>query len=734
MSGSQVRARIFTLKELFEAATYDIDYYQREYAWSEEDVRILITDLTDEFDRYWQGSLYRRKPHGEPFFLGPFVYYEEQRGVRFLVDGQQRFTTLHLIFLHLYRMATEFDDRTTADKLSRVITDYDRRGERFRVNIEERHEALSALYKGHAFELPLNASLSLRNLWRRSGEIEELLDARLDSETCRPFVDWLLTCVILAGIQALSRDNGFRIFESMNDRGAQLTQVDLVKSFLLSNVGSEEEELNKRWRTMLAELTRVHESRDIPRRFLVSALIAHYAEIGEDDHDDAKEIGQAVNNWIRKPENRALVRLHRPGEDYFRFVEDLIKLAGHYANLLRATTQPYEVNGLSAVFFNHANQLTNQLNMILAALRPTDTPSEANAKAALVANYLDRLYVMRMLNFEPVDAKSFDRDIRRLIPRLRKCVTPDDVARALADEMTPTTFEAITDFRMQGNNKAQVRYLLARLTSYTQRGCRKPDGIADYLDAERTWEIEHLWANHPERHTAEISDPAAYRALRSRIGALVLLPARDNKSLNDMPFAEKVSRYGRQNSLVAVLDPAYRRNHPDLRDFVKDNGIEKYFRSFGPKDSITTIVTARTELYRLLCLRIWDPHGLGFPMVPGAPTADTANTGTGPSAQPRPTTPRRALQTAVARMVRAGVLTPGDPLLGTHAGIEYTATVNAFGQIVLSNGDTFDKIDDAARTATGKRQDGLGFWHVHTAVGKTLRQLRDQAKQARLMK
>jgi hypothetical protein len=45
------------------------------------------------------------------------------------------------------------------------------------------------------------------------------------------FADWLLSRVVLVGIQAPSRDSGLRIVESMNDRGARLTPVDLLKSF-----------------------------------------------------------------------------------------------------------------------------------------------------------------------------------------------------------------------------------------------------------------------------------------------------------------------------------------------------------------------------------------------------------------------------------------------------------------------------------------------------------------------
>lgn len=57
--------------------TYEIDYYQRDYTWGEEEIRTLLRDLCDVV-RNWSGdSGYRRRPRTAPqYFLGPFVYHE----------------------------------------------------------------------------------------------------------------------------------------------------------------------------------------------------------------------------------------------------------------------------------------------------------------------------------------------------------------------------------------------------------------------------------------------------------------------------------------------------------------------------------------------------------------------------------------------------------------------------------------------------------------------------------
>jgi uncharacterized protein with ParB-like and HNH nuclease domain len=95
MFAASIEGEAFMLQELFERWSYDIDYYQREFAWSADDVRTLVDDLVTQF------GLARRDPrtrqgmrNADPYFLGPFVYHDVRRGVRFLVDGARNFRPL----------------------------------------------------------------------------------------------------------------------------------------------------------------------------------------------------------------------------------------------------------------------------------------------------------------------------------------------------------------------------------------------------------------------------------------------------------------------------------------------------------------------------------------------------------------------------------------------------------------------------------------------------------------
>src|ERR1035437_3853565 len=63
-----------SVRELFVGRRYSVDYYQREYGWSEANVRELVEDLSGRFLGSWDPSHERSEVAGyRPYFLGPLV-------------------------------------------------------------------------------------------------------------------------------------------------------------------------------------------------------------------------------------------------------------------------------------------------------------------------------------------------------------------------------------------------------------------------------------------------------------------------------------------------------------------------------------------------------------------------------------------------------------------------------------------------------------------------------------
>ena len=138
-----------TVRELLDKAKYAIDFYQREYAWQERQVRELIDDLTGKFlDSYEAGHSRHEVERYGHYFLGSIVI-SHKRGQRFVVDGQQRLTTLTLLLIHLHHLQEDRDERVEVQTL--VYSEkFGRKS--FNLDVPDRVEVMQRLMDGEAID------------------------------------------------------------------------------------------------------------------------------------------------------------------------------------------------------------------------------------------------------------------------------------------------------------------------------------------------------------------------------------------------------------------------------------------------------------------------------------------------------------------------------------------------------------------------------------------------------
>lgn len=729
MRVEEIASQVFSLRDLFKEVSYEIDAYQREYTWGQGEVRTLLTDLCGTFNA-WNGTYDRSRKYakGPQYFLGPFVYHPERKGRRFLVDGQQRFVTLHLLFLHLRRLVKGIGDEHSLDRLNRVIRRHD---QSFCIAIPDHERVLKAISEDRPYELGPGDSLSTRNLWARSQEIEPLLRDELDAESYTRFTNWLLDRVVMAGILAATRDDAYRMFETMNDRGARLTVVDLLKSHLLTEVRADEHKLNDQWRTMLSELTIDREDTSAPTRFLKAVLLARHADPASSG--DRTLIEDNLNRWVRT--NAERLGLRGP-ERYFAFVNELLELARRYRTWLAATRDLQAEFG--ALYFNERNGLGMQMVPILAAVDPIDIPSVAHEKARRVAAFLDYWFVQRVLQDFSVRAADVEELIfQHLVGPLRKCRTPDEVTAVLSDVVAAdaVSFLNFTTFGFRGNNRGHVRYVLSRITAHLEEALDRFHDITKFLDGAE-FQIEHLWPNEHAHVAAEIPDEVVFRDQRNRLGGLGLLRSRDNASINALPFHEKTKTvYGRQNTPLGILAPGYNTRNSVLRQYVNDNGLSGLLRPFGDSEPMTTIIETRQQLYLRLCATIWNPVALKIANCdPLASPVDGTDSAGPPSSQRPPTrSARRKVKgrSDIARMLNAGVLEADTRIVLTYQGRDHWAHINADGMIVVeATGTPYSRADEAGIAVRGTNTCvGMAEWHIVRNSGEriSLRDLREEA-------
>src|SRR5215475_11080856 len=106
-----------TVRALLKGVKYSIDYYQREYKWQSKQIRELVDDLTGKFLEDYEPSHARRQVAEYPrYFLGSIIV--SKRGdERYIVDGQQRLTSLTLLLMLLRRLQRESDVPVSVEEL-----------------------------------------------------------------------------------------------------------------------------------------------------------------------------------------------------------------------------------------------------------------------------------------------------------------------------------------------------------------------------------------------------------------------------------------------------------------------------------------------------------------------------------------------------------------------------------------------------------------------------------------
>ena len=685
-----------TVRQLFTGRKYDLDYYQREYTWTESNVTELINDLSTSFLRDYDSSDERtRVASYRPYFLGPIVTSSVE-GMSFLVDGQQRLTSLTLLLIHLNHLAEEVEG---AENLAPLVFSQKFGSKTFNISVSERDHVMRAILDNTPFD-PQDESRSVRNIWDRYQNIVALYPDELKGPALPFFCDWLLERVVLAEIGTTDQNMALEIFETMNDRGLRLSNTDMLKSFLLARIREPNkiDAANRLWRERITELTDLDKNSD--SEFIKHWLRGKYAKTIRERKRDAVPrdfdlIGTAFHKWVR--ENESTVNLDEPG-DYATLVNhDFDRMSHRYIQLWRASREMKP--GLDHVYYNAVTGFTLQYLPIMAAVTPDDDDHTFRLKAEFVARFLNIFVARRMVNLRNFGYSTVVYTMFNLAKDVRD-KDPDGLRDVLADRVADITesFNGVRSFRLTQRNRSHMRYLLARMTAWIEGECGTGLGFPEYVTRKRRhpFEVEHIWADRYERHTVEFDNRHDFAEHRDGFGDLLLLPKDFNASYGDDSYNEKLPRYFGQNLLAASLNPMAYEKNPSFRDFIARTGLP--FRPY-PEDFTKSDIEERQDLYRQICERVWCPVRLG---LGGGTPSETATS-----------EERKAFYgVSIPDLIAADLLCPGETLQATHSGDEYRAAVLPDGRVRIADGTKFNSLSGAADHVTQRSSNGWQFWKV----------------------
>ncbi len=593
-----------SVRQLLQGVKYSIDYYQREYRWEAKQVRELVNDLSGTFLEEYEPGLSRTKVADFPhYFLGSIII--SQKGSEsFVVDGQQRLTSLTLLLMLLRNLQGDRPDAVNIDDL--IFSErYGRKT--FNLAVDERALCMEALFDNDTFD-PSDQTESVQNLYARYQDLTEMLPEELREAALPYFVDWVIDNVHLVEITAYSDDDAYKIFETMNDRGLSLSPTDMLKGYLLANMESQRRiPANELWRARLLELNEWGDDSDAD--FFKAWLRSQYAtRIRERKRgavpEDFDRIGTEFHRWLR--EVSSSIGLNQP-EDFFRFLQrDFDFYSKQYLRIAKAETEP--VKGLEHLMYVYDQGFTLHTMLLLAPLRPEDSEDVVALKLRLVGLFTDTLLAWRIWNWRSI-AYSTMQYAMFLVMREIRGLEPVELAQKLHGILMreSETFATNDRLRMHQQNRYALHRLLARMTDYVETQSGQTSRYPEYMTSGKNrYEVEHIWADHFEQHRDEFSHEADFAEQRNRIGGLLLLPKSFNASYGDLPYEKKLPHYNTQNLLARSLHPQAYDHNPGFLQFIKASGLPFHpYEHFKQAD-----IAERAELYRQLAERIWNPEDL----------------------------------------------------------------------------------------------------------------------------
>ena len=606
-----------TIKDLLQSQSFAIDEYQREYKWDRDNIVELLTDLRGKFESCYQaGDLTTKVSTYDDYFLGSIIV-SKRSGKNYLIDGQQRITSLTLLLIYLYRIAAA-QRLPVSDTLSPLIYS-DNYGEpRFNLDIPERLGVIRALFNGEAFN-PDGHDESVQTMYARYQDIEaEDLAGELGPALLH-FIYWLMNNVGLIEIATDNDSYAYAIFETMNDRGKPLSPVDMLKAYLLAPIEDPRQRraANDTWKQQTLSLISWGGEHQAERdaACIKAWLRAQYAESIRDRKAGAKDkdwelIGSAFHRWVR--DNRVRLELGNPAENMAMVTSAFPFFAKAYQLILDAS-RTY-IPAFKAVFYNAYNEFTWQNTVLLAPLSVTDDMDTVQRKVAATATYLDIWIMRRVTNYIRVSYAStsyamylLSRDIRNkslpeLVELLIKKLNQDEVTFGGAASKGTS---GIDGWHLNQFSRRYIVYLLARLTAFTEAGAGQPDRFAEYVDRtmKNPYDIEHIWADDFGPYADQFASQQEFQDLRNHVAGLVLLPADVNRSLQAKPFSAKAPHYAKQNLYAASLTDSTYQHQPQFTQFRQRTGLPfKPYTTFGRAQQ-----EERRALVHAMVQWIWAP-------------------------------------------------------------------------------------------------------------------------------
>lgn len=586
---------------------YDIDFYQREYVWSKNTADALLNDIFYVFElgynQHKDSEISQEVIEKYSwYYLNVYITNKVDSKI-YIVDGQQRLTTLTLIALKLYHLV---EKEQIKEALKPCIFSSNSFGSHFNMDNDKRKDVMGALLYRKEYKQEYKNDTE-RNLIARYKDISQYLESRLnESKKLESFCHYFLLKLVLVELD-ISQDDTPMVFESINDRGEKLKPFEILKGKLIGALNkSDVETFVKIWNEAMREL------RGDEDRFFSDYLKSKFIFIRNSEKEN--QINNLYHRYIFKSNEIANeLMLRKTDSNQKKNIKNFIKQDINYYSKLYA-----KILKSSNEFLRYCkviHKLDGQYRLIMAACKIDD--KEENEKIEIIAKEYERLWVLLNLN-RIYDSNEFQRisyDLHKKLPNtdiseyrgifnnilLKTIETRKSLYKV--DSMLP--FSTFASLGYDNLNIGFLRYLFARVEKYICENIKQtPQHDVFYISTKTKdddYHIEHILSRN-DTNVSYFDNEEEFEMQRNKLGGLLLLKGKNNISSGNEEYKDKLRTYS--NSLVwghTLCDDFYHSN-VDFTNF--NNKLETKFKPYDKFDK--SALQERTKLLYELVKNIWE--------------------------------------------------------------------------------------------------------------------------------
>lgn len=525
--------------------------YQREYVWKVDDqVEQFLEDIDNEYD----AAVSEQKS----YFIGSVIIVKNS-GKYDVIDGQQRLTTIVLTLCAfrdlLVELALDNKQQKYLKTIEEWLSDFDIETDENQVRLELQYEESKDFLSNLILTQPYTdeKTASIKKMQQAYGCIKDHLNSYLEEgmDALVAFARYFLTKIELVVIESENLSSALKIFETINQRGAGLNAMDLVKNLLFSQAKeSDFQKIKERWKEINQHLQRCGEEQS-PLRFLRYFMMARYHNgiLREDE----------IYKWVISAEGKQSTQYE---DQPLKLANELVKLAKRYADLVKATMHKKDGGEYPAVTrIGFMNKYKSRQHLVLLLALKENCGTET---IAALANELESFFFYS--NTMGIQAKYNERLFTQWAVLLRGVETPEQLAVVLNDSIVPYITEKVSQFRqsfLSLSNKAygpgyRQRFILGQLENTLRSAAGMPEQGLNFIDG---LQIEHILPQTPKdgELTEEFSDWDDYDSTVGLFGNVTLLESNINQAVNNCNdllgtwFSDKQQEYVKSAVMTTAL-------------------------------------------------------------------------------------------------------------------------------------------------------------------------------------